>query len=182
MNWKRPTPPALPLPKDIGRAKGAYWATQTDFVNELGQILQGQRVLEVFSGNGLLAAALKQRGIQVTATTLFSGHDAHEFGLYHPVQEMDAVHAVEAYGPQADVLLMCWPTTTPRAAMAARLWSEQATPARPIVYIGEYTDYDKSQLGGCATDEFFECLHIYRRIESYRSRPCEYAVIGKFIP
>jgi len=122
------------------------------FLDDLADLLAGKRVLEVFAGNGLLAASLAQRGIAITATSLFSGHDGHRAGLLYPVIELDAVAAVHAFGNDADILLMSWPTTTDAAAVAALVWG----PVRDIIFIGEVTDYGKGHLGGCATDLFFE--------------------------
>jgi hypothetical protein len=133
------------------------------FVDDLAARLDGRRVLEVFAGNGRLAQLLAERGVSVTSTSRFTGHDGHERGMYFPVFEIDAVDAVMTFGNDADVLLMCWPTVTSAALRAAVAWG----PARDIFFIGEWTDYTKGNLGGCATDEFFEAAVVQSDINSY---------------
>jgi hypothetical protein len=133
------------------------------FLYDLAAALRGQRVLEVFAGNGLMAASLASRGVQITATSLFSGHDGHERGLHHPVLEVDAVTAVTTYGADCDVLLMSWPTATRAAAACVAAWGTQ----RDIVFIGEVTDHACGHLGGCASDDFFELTDIQSRFLSY---------------
>jgi len=154
---------------------GAYWTPNLQFVDELGEFLKGKRVLEVFAGNGFLASLLAARGVSVRATTQFSGHDAHQHGLYHDVEDVDAVTAVRQYGHEHDVLLMCWPTVTPAALLAVAEWGAD----RDLVFIGEVTDYEKGHFGGCATDEFFACMAFTQRFTSYRGNMLEAALVGR---
>jgi len=170
------TPPQLRLPKTCPRVPGNWWTPQLAFVNELADFLKDKRVLEVFAGNGYLAGHLHARGIDITATTRFAGHDGHERGLYYPVVEMEACEAVFKHGDAHDVLLMCWPTTTPAAVMAAALWGSE----KDIVYIGEVTDYSKNQLGGCATDEFFKRVSFEREFTAYKGNAIEGAYVARF--
>jgi hypothetical protein len=110
------------------------------------------------------------------STTIFSGHDTHERGLYHPVVGCSAVEAVLDYGDSSEVLLVCWPTVTKAVLQAALLWGS----GRPIVYIGEMTDYTKFGTGGgCATDEFFEHFEVTHRFTTYRGNALESAVVGR---
>jgi len=46
-------------------------------------------------------------------------------------------------------------------------------------YIGEFTDYSKNQLGGCADDEFFETIESFVPFKSYRSSMYEQAGVMK---
>lgn len=169
----KPTPPALPLPKTIKKVGGNFWKPTPEFVDELVEFLAGKKVLEIFAGNGYLAGVLSSRGIDITSTSLFAGHDSHSDGLYFPVVEMDAVMAVATLGPVADVLLVSWPTVTPRALDAVLTWGTD----KDIAYIGETTDYSKNQLGGCATDAFFEAVHEVHRFESYEGNHWESALV-----
>jgi len=140
---------------------------------ELGNFLKGKQVLEIFAGNGYLSGCLAERGIAVKATTIFSGHDSHRGGLYHPVTERKASLAVIEFGEAADVLLMCWPTTTWDALLAVQLWG----PSKDIVFIGEITNYAKGHLGGCATDEFFDAITVLRKFDSYQGNMLEAAIV-----
>ena len=161
--YREPDPPMLPANASSDRF--AFWRPSDAFADELARALQGQRVLEIFAGNGLLAGLLAARGVDVLATSLLSDMDGHRHGLHHPVERLDARQAVIKHGENRDVLLMCWPTVTRAALDACELWGS----ARPTAYIGEFTDYGKGHLGGCATDEFFEKFKPSRRFESYSS-------------
>lgn len=171
------TPRLLPLPRSLERPAGVFWRRNEAFLGELAQDLQGKRVLEVFAGNGYLAGLLASRGVDVRATSVLSGMDAHDRGLYHPVEELDAIDAVAQLHQDRDVLLMCWPTTTPRAFIAAALWEQLK--AAPVCFIGEHTDYSKRQLGGCATDEFHECFVPSKTFSTYRGNLLERACLGR---
>lgn len=154
---------------------GVFWRNNGSFINELSDYLKGKRVLEVFSGNGYMASLLKENGIAVKATSLPSSHDCHSMGFFTDVQNIEAVEAVRQYGGDFDVLLMCWPTTTPRAFMAATVWGTQ----KPIVFIGEISNAKEKIYGGCATDEFFEGTHIERVFKSYNGNIIETAAVVK---
>lgn len=173
-----PEPPRLPLPTDSTRVLGAYWSPSEDFINDLANALRGKKVLEIFAGNGYLAGLLAAKGIDIVATSLLTSMDAHEHGLYYPVQDLDAVAAVNVLGAERDVLLMCWPTVTMAALRACQAWG----PDKDIAYIGEFTDYSRNHLGGCATDEYFEALRVDSTFSSYPSRnDLEKAIIGRII-
>lgn len=168
----------LPLPTSFDRASlpGTFWTPSAEFIWELADYLKGRRVLEIFAGNGLLAGLLAARGVDVTATSLLSGMDAHDRGLYFPVQVLEAIAAVDHYGNAADVLLICWPTTTESVTRAVHRWGRE----RDIVFIGEVTDYSKGHLGGCATDSFFAGFTPRFKFDSYRRRGIEDALVGYF--
>jgi hypothetical protein len=167
----------LKLPPKGQPAPGVFWRPNSDFADELARELTGCKVLEIFAGNGYLAALLRERGIDILATSLRSSHDAHSLGLYHPVEDIEACQAVEAHGATRDILLMCWPTTTPAALRACELWG-----TKPIAYIGEATDYSKGHLGGCATDEFFERFAPSKILSSYKGNMLEIAALGRLGP
>lgn len=137
-----------------------------DFVADLADRLAGKRILEVFAGNGLFASLLAAKGVTITATSWFTGHDGHEEGMHYPVIEMDAVHAVHQFGKDSDVLLMSWPTVTEAVLLAVVAWGTE----KDIIFIGEWTDYKRNHLGGCATDAFFESVEVIEEIRSYQSR------------
>jgi hypothetical protein len=159
---KDPIDPHAPVPCFC------YGRFTPGFVDNLSTRLRGLRVLEVFAGNGYLAAALAARGVAIRATSLRSSHDGHEYGLHHPVEELDAVEAVLRHGGEADVLLMSWPTTTVAATVAALEWGAD----RPVAWIGEMTRHDlgRAGLGGCATDLFFEVSVVDADLPGYEPR------------
>jgi hypothetical protein len=142
------------------------WGTFEEvFLDELARHLRGKRVLETFAGNGLLARLLRERGVDIHPTSLFTGHDGHEQGMHCEVEKIDARMAAVSYRDSHDVLLMCWPTSDEFAMQSALLWGE----GRPIVFIGEVTDLERGHLGGCASDLFFELSTETHRFESYDS-------------
>lgn len=151
-----------------------FFKKSDDFINELSDYLEGKTVLEVFAGNGYLSSLLREKGIQVHATSLFSGHDGHANGLFFPVEEMDAEQAVSKYGQEYDVLLISWPVVSNKALKALRRWGSE----KPVVYIGEVTDRSLPGalgLGGCADDEFFESIVWEREFRSYSGNMLERA-------
>jgi hypothetical protein len=145
------------------------WGTfDPSFLDDLSSYLAGQRVLETFAGNGLLASLLRERGIDIHPTSRFAGHDGHENGMHCDVEEIDACEAARKYRDEFEVLLMCWPTSDEAAMQSALIWGEE----RPIVFIGEVTDLERGHLGGCASDLFFELsseTHSFERYDSARS-------------
>lgn len=166
----------LPLPSVLAREVGVYWKPTVAFLDELETFIGGRKVLEIFAGNGFLTAHLANRGLDIKATTVFSGHDAHNSGVYFEVEELNAEAAVFDYGSERDVLLVSWPTVTEAALRAVALWGE----SKDIIFIGEVTDYSKNQLGGCATDEFFEHVRFNKRFLSYEGSSYESALVGRF--
>ncbi|KVP96578.1 hypothetical protein WJ97_11885 [Burkholderia ubonensis] len=165
----------LPLPAGYARVPGVYWTPNAAFVAELVRFLGARPVLEVFAGNGYLAALLADCGVRITATSLFAGHDSHERGVYYDVKELAAVDAVRLEGARHEVLLLSWPTVTPAALAAVEAWG----PGRDVVFIGEVTDYAKGHLGGCATDEFFERMDFHTQFKSYKGNMLEAAQVGR---
>ena len=165
------SPPRLPLPDYPVLRPGVYWKPNSAFLDELAAHLRGRRVLEIFSGNGYLAAWLQSRGVDVLPTTRFSGHDAHDQGLYCDVLAMEASEAVERFAAQRDVLLACWPTATEAVLHAVRRWDA----SKPVIFIGEVTNHDKGLLGGCASDAFFAAIDIGHRFEHYHGNMLEAA-------
>lgn len=165
----------LALPAHCERFTGVFWKPTFSFVDELAMYLKGRNVLEIFAGNGYLAGLLAAAGVDVLSTTVFSGHDCHEYGFYHAVEELSAVDAVIEYGDSRDILLVSWPTVTNAVLQAAMLWG----PSRPIVFIGEMTDYSKGHYGGCATDDFFEHFEVVHRFTTYRGNALEHALVGR---
>lgn len=151
----------------------SYFTYNDAFLAELSTYLQPYRVLEVFAGNGKLASLLQQNDIQVTPTSLHSTHDGHTVtGFFTPVEHLNAVDAVQQHSDDHDILLMCWPTVTSQCLIAAQLWK------KPILFIGEVSNVEQSQYGGCATDAFFDALTIDYVFDTYRGNMLEKAFIA----
>lgn len=155
---------------------GVYFHNSVPFIRELADYLQDKRVLEVFAGNGLLAGLLAAEGVQIKSTSHHSGSDGHHHGFYYPVENLSAVEAVSRYGDSHDVLLMSWPTVTEAAYKAAALMN------KPIVVIGEVTNYARNELGGCATDFFWACAQTIKTFHSYQGRGLDKAQVVEMSP
>jgi hypothetical protein len=150
-----------------------YWKPNLEFISELTDYLSNKKVLEIFAGNGYLASLLKDKNIDIKATSILSGMDGHNIKLFDNVENIKASSAVSIYKNDYDVLMLCWPTTTEDAVKAILSWG----PDKDIVFIGEYTDYSKHQLGGCATDLFFEITEDIHTFQSYKGNIYEKASV-----
>lgn len=86
----------------------------------------------------------------------------------------------EKYGDDCDILLMSWPVPTEDASVASILWGEE----KPMIYIGEVTDLKVHQLGGCASDSFFEMTKVAHTFKSYRQgrSGIEHASVRQVLP
>ena len=149
--------------------KPVSWGTfSPEFLDDLTTWIDGRRVLEVFAGNGLLAKHLTERGVDIVATTIFSGHDGHNYGMQFDVEDLDATNAVIKYGNEADILLMSWPVASEAATKAALQWGDE----KPMVFIGEVTNHELGfgGLGGCASDLFFDITNEGKVFSSYTPR------------
>ncbi|AQT06676.1 hypothetical protein [Acetobacter persici] len=143
-----------------------------NFVRELASLIGDRRVLEVYAGNGYLASLLRERGVDIIATSLLASHDGHALGMFHDVEEIEASDAVLIYASQSDILLMSWPTTSPNAFMCAGLWA-RLFPEKPIFFIGEMPNPAMGPFGGlpgCASDAFFDAIQTQEPLPGYVPR------------
>jgi hypothetical protein len=129
--------------------KRGMWAlVYCCWVEILAHWIGDRQVLEIMAGRGWLAKALKESGVQVTATDDGSWDERHsKSGPVCEVLTLDAIEAIEKLGSTADVLIVSWPPYGDEAvSKATAAWGEN----RPIVYIGE-------SHGGCnAPDSFWQ--------------------------
>lgn len=140
----------------------------------LADMVGQKKVLEIFAGNGSLAAKMAELGTNITPTSIFSGYEGND--INSNVVECDAVSAVAQYGEEHDILLIVWPIVTKDVFLAAQLWGT----SKEVIFIGEVTSYKEPVfLGGCATDEFFEHLVIEKDINYPSSRMFEKLIVGK---
>lgn len=106
-------------------------------------------ILEVGAGLGLWAFLLKNAGVTVTATDLYSRRanyvDPNSVN-FTEVIDMAGMEAVKAHGLRHDTLMLCWPPYSDPLAYEALM----AFAGQKLVYIGE--------CGGCTADENFAKL------------------------
>jgi hypothetical protein len=118
---------------------GIYALITKTLVENLADLLKGNRCLEVMAGRGRLAHHLNQAGVSVLAT------DDNSWSLNDlEVVNMSGLDAVRQYYDQMDVLILCWPPMTSAAFEIIKAWGTE----KPILVGGE--------IGGCCADELFD--------------------------
>lgn len=176
----------------IARSKyiedGMFAFVSWKWINPFVEWINNRKCLEVMAGRGILASALRQKGVSVIATDDFSWSKL-EHGEYKKwedtvteVENLDAVKAVEKYGKEAGILIMSWAYMDDTAYRVIKKLNE-VNPDALIVYIGE------SQGGCTADDEFFKHFDEIEDDEKFNvvSRSFErwqglhdYPCLGKF--
>ena len=128
-----------------------------ELIDELKMFIGDKKVLEVMGGNGYLSRCLHEAGVDIVCT------DTNEWATskktnpmfkkwtntWYPIEQLDAVGAVEKYNDR-DVVIMSWPPyyePTDVDVLKQCLWG-----GKILIYIGESE-------GGCTgTDQFFEIV------------------------
>jgi hypothetical protein len=134
--------------------EGMFAFVSWKWVNPLVEWIGERKCLEVMAGRGILALALKRKGIQMIATDDFSWANKVEGDTFKKwadsltdVEEMDAVDAAEAYGKDIDILIMSWAYMDDTAYRVIKKLYE-VNPLALVVCIGE-------SCGGCTADNQF---------------------------
>ena len=127
---------------------GMYALVSWAWVTPLAEWIGDRKVLEVLSGRGWLAYALREKGIDLIATDNFSWGQSHRDKALTEVIEMDALDAVEKYGESTDILILSWPPYGEEIAYRAMKKLYDINPNAVIVFIGEGS-------GGCTADDNF---------------------------
>lgn len=169
--------------KDAWNDRGMYAFVCWEWVEPLAKWIGNRKVLEVMAGAGWLARALREKEVCVIATDDYTWADKRGWTTVTEVEKMDAVAAIEKYGPQADTLIISWPYMDKDAFHAITKWHE-IQPDGLIIYIGE-------DEGGCtACIEFFVHFEYLQR-EDFEPITQAYAtwwglhdniVLGKYKP
>lgn len=128
--------------------KGMYgfvsWKWVTPFVEWIGD----RKVLEVMSGKGWLARALRDKDVSLIATDDYSWLDPLEqANTLTKIEALEPLESITAYGESIDILIMSWPSKDDEAFQVIKLLNE-INPDAVIVYIGE-------QRGGRTADSNF---------------------------
>ena len=138
-------------------SRGMWALIDQSWTKELADIIGDRTCLEVMAGFGWLAKALKQHGVDVTATDDQSwAGNRHSAGTpFDFIENLDALSAIKKYA-DAEMLIMSWPPYDEDiACLVGKAWGNE----KPIIYIGE-------GYGGCnATDEFHECFNIEEELD-----------------
>lgn len=128
--------------------KVGMWAIITkQWTKKLAKWIGNRKCLEVMSGAGFLAKALKEHGVDIIATDDFSwAKDQHrDMKLVCEVENIEGKEAVEKYSNR-DILIVSWP---PYQGNHINLICDEWGNSKPIIYIGE------GEWGCCANDDFF---------------------------
>ena len=125
---------------------GMFGFVSWRWINPFAEWLGERKCLEVMSGRGWLSKALREKGKEVIATDNYSWLGHCEANVTD-VEKLDAVSAVEKYGKDIDILIMCWPFMDNVAYQTIKRLYE-VNPQAIVVYIGEGG-------GGCTADEKF---------------------------
>lgn len=152
--------------RDSFRYEAGMWTlVDKAWTKALASELTGKKCLEVFAGRGWLTQALRDHGVDVTATSRFSSHDGSNAGLVADVIDMSAIQAVQNF--DFEVLIMGWP---PAGEEATRAVIEAIRCGRQfkIVFIGEPYSTNPGRLSGTASDSFFEITELEKELTEYR--------------
>ena len=131
--------------------EGMYAFVSWKWVNPLVKWINGRKCLEVMSGRGILASALRQKRVELIATDDYSWFVKDKFkewtNLVTDVEKIDAVEAVVKYGSSVDVLIMVWPYKDNVAYQVIKTLHE-VNPDAYLVYIGQEQE-------GVTADQYF---------------------------
>lgn len=113
------------------------------WINILADYLCGETCVEIMAGSGMLAYALREKGIHVIAT------DNKEWNWEYPwidIKEMGYQETIRCYMRNCSYLILSWPEMGENAYHALELM-RKANPEAKMIYIGEF--------GGCCADNKF---------------------------
>lgn len=88
-----------------------YWATITqDFVKALTDEFPEQSFLELMAGNGYISKGLRDLNVETYCTDNLSWSKYNQTGNQRitEVESLDAISALEKYGPQVDNVILAW--------------------------------------------------------------------------
>jgi predicted nicotinamide N-methyase len=127
--------------------------------NCLAKWIGNKNVLEVMSGNGMLAYALNRKKANIIVTDSMKWWKFIRKKKWPvDIEQIDAIKAVEKYGREADFLLMSWPPYEDPLALNVIKKMHQINPDCICIYIGEWRN-------GCTADDaFFDNVEIMHDI------------------
>lgn len=101
-----------------------------------------RKVLEVMSGAGWLAKALREQGINLVATDTrkwernLPMYGGNKWNIVSPIEKLSANNAIKKYGKEIDIMIISWPYMDSSAYHAIRTLYA-INPKALVVYIGE---------------------------------------------
>lgn len=150
-----------------------------DWVRMLKEtIIKDSKCLEIMSGSGMLAKALKDVGCDIIATdnkTWCNGGPGMPvdwfINPFTEVEEIDCIEAIEKYGKDVDFIIVSWAymdDTCYRALLKMR----EVNPKCIMIYIGEYGECCADENFTEAAQEFDE--YIYNESRNHKAIPESY--------
>jgi hypothetical protein len=141
--------------RDIMIELMGYALIAKDWIAPLSLWIGDRNCLEVMSGSGALAYALRKQNIKIIPTDNFSGDDNfHYFWkedkmMWVEVEKIDAISAVKKYGRETDIVILSWPFMNNTATEVLETM-RSINPDCIMIYIGEGRE-------GCtANSKFFK--------------------------
>jgi len=116
------------------------------WVRPLAEFIGSRKVLEIMSGTGALAKALRDEGTDIIATDDYSWK-ATFAGQWTKVEKRSALSAIKKYGKSVDFIIMSWPYLDDMALKSLEKM-RTVNPDCRLIYIGE-------PMGGCNADNSF---------------------------
>lgn len=126
------------------------------------KLLKDKKCLEVMSGTGALAKALRECDVDIIATDDYSGITFYPLSdrLWTEVEKLDSLEAVKKYGKDIDYLLMSWVPNHSEIGYETMKLLHEINPDCKLIIIGEEYAFFCST----STEKFRENINI---IDSY---------------
>ena len=148
---------------------GGFSLVAYDWVRLLKEtIIKDSKCLEIMSGSGMLAKALKDVGCDVIATDNKTwGKDKRSRRVdwfenpFTEIEEIDCIDAIDKYGKEVDFVIVSWAymdDTCYRALLKMR----EVNPNCIMIYIGEYGDCCADENFTEAAVDFYDSLYEYQ--------------------
>ncbi len=110
--------------------------TSKNWVAPFASFIGDRQVLEIMSGVGVLAHALREEGKTVHATDNYTATNFDFNQLWTDIEPLDALEAIEKYGASCDVIIMSW-CYTDELGYECLLKMREVNPNAVMIYIGE---------------------------------------------
>lgn len=139
--------------RDIVIDHMGYALIANDWIVPLSKWIDGRSCLEVMSGSGALAYALREQNVKIIATDSFSADDNFSYYwkddgmMWAEVENIDALGAVKKYGKRTDLIIISWPFMDNTATEVLEEM-RSTNPDCMMIYIGE-------EKGGCTANSRF---------------------------
>lgn len=127
--------------------KYSFAVVDKRWTGELAKWINGRKCLEVMSGKGVLAKALRDHGVNLIATDNYSWLHFDFNDLWTNVEKIDAIEAIRKYAANVDIVIMSW-AYMDDTAYRVLLEMRKVNPNAMMIFIGE-------DMYGCTADEDF---------------------------